>query len=183
VARRQLLCSLDQQKRTAAKLRHFMVSEFGIAILPDLLANDLDLGTAAGRVSAERQLYYAGPGNRFWRILHEVGLTPIELQPDNYAKLLDYGIGLTDLAKGACGADINLKPADFDRMRLRSVIKTRSPRLLAFNGKTVAARYFNVSTAQINYGRQPDTIGQTAIYVCCSSRRPTGIGLARRGKS
>jgi hypothetical protein len=64
VARRQLLCSLDQQKRTAAKLRHFMVSEFGIAILPDLLANDLDLvivGTAAGRVSAERQLYYAGP--------------------------------------------------------------------------------------------------------------------------
>ena len=94
-------------------------------------ANDLDLvivGTAAGRVSAELQLYYAGPGNRFWRILHEVGLTPIELQPDNYAKLLDYGIGLTDLAKGACGADINLKPADFDRMRLRSVIKTRSPR-------------------------------------------------------
>jgi len=85
-----------------------MVSEFGIAILPDLLANDLDLvivGAAAGRVSAERRLYYAGPGNQFWRILHEVGLTPIELRPDDYAKLLDYGIGLTDLAKGACGAD------------------------------------------------------------------------------
>jgi double-stranded uracil-DNA glycosylase len=177
VARRQLLCSLDQQKRTAAKLRHFMVSEFGIAILPDLLANDLDLvivGTAAGRVSAERQLYYAGPGNRFWRILHEVGLTPIELQPDNYAKLLDYGIGLTDLAKGACGADINLKPADFDRMRLRSVIKTRSPRLLAFNGKTAAARYFDVPTAQINYGRQPDTVGRTAIYVCASTSPANG---------
>ena len=29
-------------------------------------------------------------------------------------------------------------------MRLRAVIKTRSPRLLAFNGKTAAARYFNV---------------------------------------
>ena len=83
-----------------------MVSEFGIVILPDLLANNLDLvivGTAAGRVSARRGLYYAGPGNRFWRKLREVGLTPIELRPDEYAKLLGHGIGLPDLAKGACG--------------------------------------------------------------------------------
>jgi hypothetical protein len=38
------------------------VSELGIAILPDLLANGLDLvivGTAAGRTSAARQCYYA----------------------------------------------------------------------------------------------------------------------------
>ena len=44
-----------------------MVSEFGIAILPDLLANDLDLvivGTAPGRASAKRRHYYAGPGQR-----------------------------------------------------------------------------------------------------------------------
>jgi Uracil DNA glycosylase superfamily len=125
VERRQSLCSssLDQQKRTATKSGQIMVSEFGIVILPDLLANNLDLvivGTAAGRVSAKRGLYYAGPGNRFWRTLHEVGLTPIELQPDDYAKLLDYRIGLTDFAKGTCGADSNLKPADFGRMRLRS---------------------------------------------------------------
>ena len=168
------------------------MSEFGIAILPDLLANDLDLvivGTAAGPVSARRGLYYAGPGNRFWRTLYEVGLTPIELRPDEYAKLLDYGIGLTDLAKGACGADSNLKPADFDRMRLRAVIKTRSPRLLAFNGKTAAARYFDVPTVQINYGRQPDTIGRTAVYVCASTSPANGHwsgqaweGLARISK-
>jgi double-stranded uracil-DNA glycosylase len=179
VERRQSLCSssLDQQKRTATKSGQIMVSEFGMVILPDLLANNLDLvivGTAAGRVSAKRGLYYAGPGNRFWRTLHEVGLTPTELQPDDYAKLLHYGIGLTDLAKGACGDDSNLKPADFDRMRLRAVIKTRSPRLVAFNGKTAAARYFDVPTAQINYGRQPDTIGQTAVYVCSSTSAANG---------
>ena len=154
-----------------------MVSEFGIAILPDLLANDLDLvmvGAAAGRASARRGLYYAGPGNRFWRTLHEVGLTPVELRPGEYAKLLDCGIGLTDLAKGACGADSNLKPADFDRMRLRAVIKTKSPRLVAFNGKTAAARYFDVPAAQINYGRQLDTIGRTAVYVCSSTSAANG---------
>jgi hypothetical protein len=106
------------------------VREVGISILPDLLANNLNLvivGPAAGRASANRQLYYAGPGNRFWRTLYEVGLTPVELRLDDYPKLLDYGIGLTDLEKGACGADSNLKPADFDRLRLRAVIKTRSP--------------------------------------------------------
>jgi hypothetical protein len=37
--------------------------------------------------------------------------------------LLDQGVGLTDLAKGAVGADAHLKPEDFDRMRLRSIIK------------------------------------------------------------
>ena len=91
--------------------------EVGISILPDLLANNLNLvivGLAAGRASANRQLYYAGPGNCFWRTLYEVGLTPVELRLDDYPKLLDYGIGLTDLEKGACGADSNLKPADFD---------------------------------------------------------------------
>jgi double-stranded uracil-DNA glycosylase len=85
-------------------------------------------------------------------------LTPIALRPSDYAKLLDYGIGLTALAKGAFGVDRDLKPRDFDRMRLRSVVKTRSPRLLAFNGKTAAARYFYPPTKQISYARRPETI-------------------------
>jgi TDG/mug DNA glycosylase family protein len=153
------------------------VREVGISVLPDLLANNLNLvivGTAAGRVSANRPLYYAGPGNRFWRTLHEVGLTPVELRADDYSKLLDYGIGLTDLEKGACGADTKLKPADFDRMRLRAVIKARSPRLLAFNGKTTAAHYFDVPTSQIQFGRQRETVGRATIYVCCSTSPANG---------
>src|SRR6516164_6548302 len=32
-------------------------------------------------------------------------LTPIVVRPDEYGRLLHYGIGLTDLAKGAFGAD------------------------------------------------------------------------------
>jgi TDG/mug DNA glycosylase family protein len=153
------------------------VSEQHIAVLPDLLADNLNVvivGTAAGPISARQGHYYARPGNRFWRVLHEVGLTPIELRPSDYAKLLDYGIGLTDLAKGAFGADRDLKPEDFDRMRLRSVIKARSPRLLAFNGKTAAARYLDVPTKQISYGRQPETIGRTIIYICSSTSPANG---------
>lgn len=140
-----------------------------MSVLPDLLAPGLKLvivGTAAGRASALKGCYYAGPGNRFWRTLHEVGLTPIELRPDEYARLIDYGIGLTDLAKGAFGADADLKPADFDRIRLRSVIKTTAPYAVAFNGKNATAQFFGVRSKKIDYGRQEETIGRTLIYAC-----------------
>ena len=48
-------------------------------VLPDVLAPDLRVvfvGTAAGARSAAVGHYYAGPGNRFWHTLHEIGLTP-----------------------------------------------------------------------------------------------------------
>ena len=67
------------------------------------------------------------------------------LRPDEYGRLLHYGIGLTDLAKGAFGADANLKPEDFDRMRLRSVISTTSPRIVAFNGKRAAGSFDKIA--------------------------------------
>jgi double-stranded uracil-DNA glycosylase len=148
-----------------------------MTILPDLLAPGLDVvivGAAAGKTSAARQGYYAGAGNRFWRTLHEVGLTPAELAPTEYARLLDYGIGLTDLAKCAIGADAALRPEDFDRMRLRAVIKAAPPRFVAFNGKTAAARYFDLPAAKVSYGRQPDTIGLAAVYVCSSTSAANG---------
>jgi TDG/mug DNA glycosylase family protein len=71
-------------------------------VLPDVLTADLKIifcGTAAGRVSAATQSYYAHPQNQFWRTLATVGLTPRQLHPQEYHELLAYGIGLTDLAK------------------------------------------------------------------------------------
>jgi double-stranded uracil-DNA glycosylase len=148
-----------------------------MTVLPDLLANGLTLlivGSAAGPASARLRAYYAGPGNRFWRTLHCVGLTPTELRPEDYKQLLRHGIGLTDLAKGTSGVDSNLKPEDFDRLRLRAVVKTVSPRVIAFNGKNAAAHFFGVPIKKLNYGRQADAIGRTAIYVCPSTSPANG---------
>ena len=47
--------------------------------LPDQLRPDLHLvfvGTAASTRSAALGHYYAHPGNRFWRAIHEAGITP-----------------------------------------------------------------------------------------------------------
>jgi double-stranded uracil-DNA glycosylase len=80
-------------------------------VLDDMLAPGLRIvfcGTAPGRLSAEQQAYYAHPQNKFWRILHETGLTPRRLRPDEYRELLTLGIGLTDIAKHAFGMDNQL---------------------------------------------------------------------------
>ena len=60
-------------------------------------------GTAPGAASARTGAYYAGPGNRFWLTLPEVGLTPVLLRPAEFARLADFGIGLTDISKTASG--------------------------------------------------------------------------------
>jgi double-stranded uracil-DNA glycosylase len=56
-------------------------------------------GTAAGTASAMASAYYAGPGNRFWSILHESGLAPRRLAPSEFRLLPECGIGLTDVCK------------------------------------------------------------------------------------
>ena len=63
--------------------------------LPDQLRADLRLvfvGTAASTRSAAVGHYYAHPSNRFWRALHEAGITPRRYQPDEFAALLELGI-------------------------------------------------------------------------------------------
>ncbi len=75
-------------------------------VLPDVLAPGLRIvfcGTAVGSASARRRAYYAGPGNSFWPTLFTVGLTPRQLRPEEYATVIEYGLGLTDLAKSIAG--------------------------------------------------------------------------------
>jgi len=65
-------------------------------ILPDLLSPGLRVvscGTAAGTASATARAYYAGPGNRFWSILHDTGLTPRRLAPHDFRCLPEWGSG------------------------------------------------------------------------------------------
>ena len=68
--------------------------------LPDQFQDHLRLvfvGTAASQRSADLGHYYAHPGNRFWRTIHEVGITPRRYQPHEFPDLLKLGIGFTDL--------------------------------------------------------------------------------------
>ncbi len=147
-------------------------------MLPDLLKPGLEVvfcGTAVGERSAERQLYYSGNRNKFWRTLHQVGLTPRQLEPAEYERLLDFGIGLTGLVKNMAGMDENLSVDDFEgaRQRLVEQILKYRPHILCFNGKRAAKEYFG--QRRIDYGLQEQFIEGTQVFVA-----PSTSGAAAR---
>lgn len=142
--------------------------------LPDLLQPGLGVvfcGTAAGNLSAERGEYYANPGNRFWSTLWEVGLTDRRLGPHEYRRLLEYGIGLTDLAKHASGKDAHLPSTDFDVAGFKERLLAARPRFIAFNGKKSAAVL--LGTPKVHSGRQEQRLGTSVLWVL-----PSTSGLA-----
>jgi double-stranded uracil-DNA glycosylase len=143
-------------------------------VLPDLLVPGLRVvfcGTAPGTASARAGAYYAGPGNRFWATLHEVGLTPTRLAPAEYPRLRDFAIGLTDVSKTASGSDAEVAGRGFDRRRLTAAIAAVAPGHLAFNGKNAARAALG---RPVVYGPQPETIGGAGVWVL-----PSTSGAAR----
>lgn len=139
-------------------------------MLPDILKPNLNVvfcGTAAGSESARRKAYYAGPGNKFWRILFRCKLTPLQLEPEDYEKVVKYCIGLTDLVKKISGADSKLSKFNFDKAGLEAKILKYTPKVLCFYGKKAAQEF--LGTNQVNYGLQNKKIGQTIIYVAPST--------------
>jgi TDG/mug DNA glycosylase family protein len=121
----------------------------------------------AARVGAP----YAGPGNRFWWVLHETGLTPRELRPDEFRDLPRFGIGLTDVAKFTSGSDSSLARADFDAASVVAKVERYAPRILAFVGKRAA---HEVLGRPVGYGPQDVRVGVSDVWVV-----PSTSGAAR----
>lgn len=110
-------------------------------MLPDLLVPGLQVifcGTAAGHASARAGHYYAGPGNRFWQMLAETGLTPYRLRPDQDHLMPGFGYGLTDLAKEVSGMDRDIPPNAYAPARLARIVAAYQPKRLAFTSLTAA---------------------------------------------
>lgn len=144
--------------------------------LPDVLDFELAvvfIGTAASRQSHAHQTPYAGPGNRFWPILREIGLIPPSVAPADFRTLPNYGIGLTNMAPNSIGNDDTLQASDFDSEGVRAKIEHFQPRVVAFVGKRAAQEYLN--RKPISYGLLADCIGSTALWVL-----PSTSGAARR---
>jgi TDG/mug DNA glycosylase family protein len=133
------------------------------------LAPDLRVvfcGTAAGATSARRGAYYAGPGNKFWATLHEIGLTPRRLAPFEFASVLDYRIGLTDLCKLRAGSDVAIGRDAFDVDGLTARIAKHAPVVLAFNGVKAARETLGVVDG---YGPQTRRVAHAHTWVLPST--------------
>ena len=149
------------------------------SLIPDVLSDGLRVvfcGSALGDVSWERRAYYANPGNRFWQTLADVGLTPRRLAAEEYSRLVDWGIGLTDLVKTDHGQDAHIFDGHVDLDEARRLLRTKvlrwQPRVLAFTSRTVAAQFLERRAVP---GRQQECLGRTVVWVL-----PSTSGLARR---
>lgn len=137
-------------------------------ILPDWLKPGLKLvfcGTAAGRVSALQQAYYAHGQNKFWKTLHAVGLTPRLFAPNEYEMLWEHGIGLTDIAKHAYGMDHQLPKdalGDAAAQALRARIAKIQPRILAFTSLNAGRK---VMGPRATAGEQQEKLGETRVFI------------------
>ncbi|MAO65313.1 MAG: mismatch-specific DNA-glycosylase [Balneola sp.] len=143
-------------------------------MLPDLLKPNLKIvfcGTAAGSVSAKRGFYYAGPGNKFYPILHKVGLTPYQLKPNEFSKLLKFSIGLTDIVKNESGSDDSLNNSAFDVESFKEKINRYGPKIVAFNGKKAAAWALGKKgrTGKVEYGISDKKIKGAQVIVLPST--------------
>jgi TDG/mug DNA glycosylase family protein len=139
--------------------------------LPDQLQPNLRLvfvGTAASERSAATGHYYAHPGNRFWRTLHETGLTPRLYQPHEFASLLALGIGFTDMCKQGAGMDHVALKAGVDVAAFAAKIQLYRPRAVAFTSKKAASLFYGRPTSAIAFGQQPPRDGFPVTFVLAS---------------
>ena len=145
--------------------------------LPDYLQPDLDLvfvGFNPGERSAAVGHYYAGRGNLFWPLLYEARLVPEALTYAEDYRIMEFGIGLTDLVKrpSRSSADLSRAEARAGAVTLAGKLMTYAPRVVCFNGKGVYAWYSGRPTVAL--GPQNETIGQASVFVVPSTSGRNG---------
>jgi TDG/mug DNA glycosylase family protein len=144
--------------------------------LPDYLQANLRLvfvGFNPGTRSAALGHYYAGPGNLFWPLLSASGLIPEPLTYTDDHRVLEFGIGLTDLVKRSTpsSADLSLAEARAGAVMLHTKLLTYAPRVVCFNGKGVYAWYTQSPGA---LGLQAAPIGIAQVFVMPSTSARNG---------
>jgi TDG/mug DNA glycosylase family protein len=145
-------------------------------VAPDLLRPGLLLlfcGYNPSLLSGQTGHHYAHPGNRFWRVLFASGITDRLYAPQEDVRLLDFGIGFTNLCPRP-----TRRADDLTREEIRAgaaALKTRleryKPRAVAYTGIGVY-KWFR-ATSRASWGVQPDSAVEEVTDVVVPS--PSGL--------
>ncbi|MBI3089039.1 MAG: mismatch-specific DNA-glycosylase [Candidatus Tectomicrobia bacterium] len=148
-------------------------------MLPDYLDFGLRLvvvGFNPGTKSARLGHYYAGPGNLFWPLLYEAGLTRVPLNFAEDHRVLEFGIGLTDLVRRSTpsSADLTRREVARGREALLAKLQRYAPRVICFNGKGVYEHVRpRLGEARAALGAQAD-LGASRVFVMPSTSARNG---------
>jgi TDG/mug DNA glycosylase family protein len=139
--------------------------------LPDFVGPGMRLlvcGLNPSLVAADAGFGYAGATNRFWPAAVQSGLISAGRARRPWAMLVEDGIGMTDLVKGATRRASELRPRDYrdGAARVAALVAWLRPRLVLFVG---LAGYRAAVDRSAHAGAQPVLFGGAAAYVMPST--------------
>jgi TDG/mug DNA glycosylase family protein len=135
--------------------------------LPDHLRKGMKLvivGCNPTESSVRVGHYYAGRDNPFWPMLFESGVVPEPFDYHDDKRVIEFGIGLTDLVKRPSKTTEELSRADFaeGRIVLSQKLEEFAPRVVAFNGKLT---YEQFAQRKCKFGLQKEPLYGARVYV------------------
>jgi TDG/mug DNA glycosylase family protein len=129
------------------------------------------IGINPGVMSATTGHHFAGPTNRFWRLLYESGVVPEPVTHEDDVRLPQWGIGMTNLvARPTPGID-TLRPEEYLEgwTILEKKIESFRPDIVAFVGVTMYRALWRVlghaEAPAIKPGFQKATVHGARIFV------------------
>ncbi|XP_066248379.1 uncharacterized protein Tdg isoform X2 [Euwallacea similis] len=136
--------------------------------LPDHITENLDIiiiGINPGLFAAYKGHHYAGPGNHFWKCLYLSGLTPQQMSADEDYKLLQVGIGFTNMVQRATkgSADLTRKEIKEGSQILLDKLRKFRPKIAVFNGKLIYEVFSGKK--DFKFGRQSDLVEGTNTHM------------------
>jgi len=146
--------------------------------LPDQLRSGMKMivvGCNPSERSARVGHYYAGRGNMFWPLMYESGIVPELLEYKNDRRMLEFGIGLTDLVKRPTRGIEELERQEFaeGRVLLAQKLEQFAPRVVAFNGKIAFEKF---AQRACKLGLQNNLLYGARVFVLPSSSGQNAIG-------
>jgi double-stranded uracil-DNA glycosylase len=136
--------------------------------LPDLVGPGLRVllvGINPSLWSGWSGYHFGRPSNRLWQTLHDAGLTPRRLAPEDTAELQAAGIGITNLVARATARADELADDEIRAgvPRLRELVAEWRPPAVAVLG--VSAYRVAFARPKAVVGRQPESFEGSALWV------------------
>jgi TDG/mug DNA glycosylase family protein len=127
----------------------------------------LFVGINPGIRSSQTGHHFAGPSNRFWKLLFESGLTAERITFEDDDRLPEFGYGITNIVPRPTPGIDTILPLEYvaGRLALRRKILRFKPSIVAMVGVTVYRAMFPERKGALTLGPQPERIGETEVFV------------------
>lgn len=144
--------------------------------LPDYLRKGMKMilvGANPGDRSARVGHYYAGRNNQFWPMMYASGVIPEPIGYEDDRRMLEFGIGMTDLVKRPTRGTDEIERQEFaeGRVLLAQKLEDMRPRVVAFNGKMV---YEKFAGRPCKLGLQKELLYGARVFVLPSTSGQNG---------